>query len=90
MAYLPSGGITPTHFAVFQSVAQQLNRIIVLRNTNTKSNIWIAKGYPPKPKNLGFLHTSARTGKVTVGEDEKHEARQEGFYVKHHSRSRAS
>jgi hypothetical protein len=82
MAYLPSSGITPAHFAVFRSVAQQLNRIIIVRNTNTKSTMWIAKGYPPKPKNLEFLHTSARTGKVTVeGEDEKHKARREGFYV---------
>lgn len=82
MSYLASSGITQTHFAVFQSVAQQLNRIIVVRNTNTKSTMWIAQGYPPKPKNLEFLHTSDRTGKVTVkDEDEKRKARQAGFYV---------
>lgn len=82
MAYLPSSGITPQHFAVFQSVAQQQNRIIVVRNTNTKSTMWIAQGYPPKPKVLEFLKTSFKTGKVTVkNEDEKREARQKGFYV---------
>jgi len=82
MAYLSSSGITPAHFAIFQGVAQHLKRIIVVRNTNTKSTMWIAQGYPPKPKTLEFLHTSVRTGKVTVkDENEKRKARQEGFYV---------
>jgi hypothetical protein len=82
MAYLPSSGITAAHFPVFQHVAQQLNRIIVVRNTNTKSTAWIAQGYPPKPKNLEFLHTSEKTGKVIVqDENEKRRVRQLGFYV---------
>jgi len=82
MAYVPSSGITPAHFAIFQEIARKLNRIIVVRNTNEKSTLWIAQGYPPKPKNLEFLHTSVRTGKVTVkDENEKRKAREEGFYV---------
>ncbi len=82
MTYVPSSGITTQHFAVFQRVAQQLNRIIVVRNTNTKSTFWIGQGYPPKPKNLEFLHTSDKTGKVTVvNEAEGQRVRQEGYYV---------
>ena len=82
MSYLPGSGITLLHFSVFQKVAQQLNRIIVVRNTNTKSTFWINQGYPPKPKKLEFLHTSDKTGKVTVlNEDEARRVRQEGYYV---------
>jgi hypothetical protein len=82
MSYVPSSGITIQHFAAFQRVAQQLNRIIVVRNTNSKSTFWINQGYPPKPKKLEFLHTSDRTGKVTVlNEEEARRVRQEGFYV---------
>jgi len=81
-AYLPSSGITPAHFAIFQKVARQENRIIVVRNTNTKSTHWIELRYPPKPKSLEPLHTSPKTGKVTATNDEERQmARREGFYV---------
>ncbi|MGH7935977.1 MAG: hypothetical protein ACREF8_03095 [Chthoniobacterales bacterium] len=81
-AYLPSSGITMAHFQVFQSVAQRLNRIIVARNTNTKSTYWIERGYPPKPKVLEALHTDEKTGKVTAtNPTEIAAARTAGFYV---------
>lgn len=81
-AYRPSSGVTLTPFAIFQRVAQQQWRIIIVRNTNTKSTPWIAQGYPPKPKALEGLNTSHKTGKVTVrNESERQFARREGFYV---------
>lgn len=81
-AYLPSSGITFAHFQVFQSVARRLNRIIVVRNTNTKSTYWIERGYPPKPKVLEALHTDEKTGKVTAATPEEiTAARAAGFYV---------
>lgn len=82
MTYVPASGITPAHFGVFQRVASQLNRIIIVRNTNTKSTHWIELGYPPKPKSLEALHTSDKTGKVTaLNESERQLARMHGFYV---------
>jgi hypothetical protein len=82
MAYVPSSGMTLAHFAVFQRVAEKENRIIVVRNTNTKSTPWIQLGYPPKPKSLEPLHTSPKTGKVTAtNEEERQRARREGFYI---------
>jgi len=79
--YLPSSGMTPQHFAVFQSVAGKLNRIVVVRNTNPKSTPWIAKGYPPKPISIKS-HTGKRTGKVTAANPmEVETARRAGFYV---------
>ncbi|HKQ86863.1 MAG TPA: anthrax toxin-like adenylyl cyclase domain-containing protein [Candidatus Acidoferrales bacterium] len=81
-AYLPSSGITFAHFQAFQSVAQRLNRIIVVRNTNTKSTYWIERGYPPKPKVLEALHTDEKTGKVTATSPaEFAAARAAGYYV---------
>jgi hypothetical protein len=84
MAYILSSGMTRAHFDVFQRVAHKAdeNRIIVVRNTNTKSTHWIQMGYPPKPKSLEPLHTSAKTGKVTAtNEEERKMARDEGFFV---------
>lgn len=81
-AYLPLSGITFAHFQVFQSVAQRLNRIIVVRNTNKRSTYWIERGYPPKPKILEALHTDEMTGKVTaMNPAEFMAARAAGFYV---------
>jgi hypothetical protein len=81
-AYLPSSGITQAHFLIFQDVARQLNRIILVRNTNTKSTPWIDRRYPPKPKILEPLHTGERTGKVTAtNPSERALARSAGFYV---------
>jgi hypothetical protein len=81
-AYLHSSGITRAHFQVFQTVARRLSRIIVVRNTNTKSTFWIEKGYPPKPKVLEALHTADATGKVTAkNASERDLARAVGFYV---------
>jgi hypothetical protein len=81
--YLPSSGITAAHFLVFQRVARgKPPRVIVVRNTNTKSTPWIDKGYPPKPKVLEPLHTAETTGKVTATNDaERVIARSGGFYV---------
>ncbi len=80
--YAPLSGITLAHFGVFQRVSRQQNRIIVVRNTNTRSTRWIEQGYPPKPKELEFLHTSSKTGKVTIENDhERREAQRLGFYV---------
>jgi hypothetical protein len=81
-AYLPSSGIAFAHFQIFQSVAQRLNRIIIVRNTNMKSTYWIERGYPPKPKALEALHTDEKTGKVTArNPSEVAAARTAGFYV---------
>lgn len=80
--YIPSSGMTMTHFAVFQKVAQKTQRIILVRNTNMKCVPWIDKNYPPKPKSIEALHTSAKTGKVTaMNHKEREEARNKGFYV---------
>jgi hypothetical protein len=57
-------------------------RIIVVRNTNTRSTFWIDKGYPPKPKVLEALHTAENTGKVVArNASERAAARAAGFYV---------
>jgi hypothetical protein len=82
--YLASSGITVAHFRLFQTVAGRPHRprIIVVRNTNTKSTPWIDKGYPPKPKILEPLHTDEKTGKVTATDAAQISmARSAGFYV---------
>ena len=83
MSYIASSGMTPAHFAHFQRVAKEQNRIIVVRNTNQKSTQWIQLGYPAKPKGMD-LHTADDTGKVTAkNEFEKAEAKRHpnGYYV---------
>ena len=35
MAYIAESGIAFTHYGVFEQVAHALNRVIVVRNTNT-------------------------------------------------------
>ena len=80
-AYLPSSGMTPTHFQVFRLVAQQKGRIIIVRNTNMASTRWIQLGYPPKPKDIE-IKTAKDTGKVTATNAvEKENARRKGFFV---------
>lgn len=85
-AYLPLSGITKEHFLIFQNVARRPpQRIIVVRNTNTASTLWIGIGYPPKPKSLEALHTDDVTGKVTAKDAaEVTLARSKGFYVIDH------
>jgi hypothetical protein len=81
MAYIAESGIAFTHYGVFEQVAHALNRVIVVRNTNTLSTPWIDLGYPPKPRSIK-IHTSHQTGKVTcVSADEIQKARAAGFYV---------
>jgi hypothetical protein len=81
-AYLQSSGMTLAHFMAFVGTARRLNRIIVVRNTNTRSTFWIERGYPPKPKSLEKLHTGEMTGKVTAKDPaEAAAARAAGFYV---------
>src|SRR2546423_508887 len=75
------GGITPNHFNLFRTVAQESERIIAMRNTNIKSTPWIERGFPAKPMSIK-LHTSAETGIVTaVDAAETQAARSKGFFV---------
>jgi hypothetical protein len=75
------GGMTPTHFRVFQLIARLQNRIIGVRNTNPLSTRWIELGYPAKPM-LVKAHTSDKTGIVTaVNASEIKAARDVGYYV---------
>ena len=64
MGYIAESGITFTHYGVFEQVARALDRVIIVRNTNTLSTPWIDLGYPPKPRSIK-IKTSRRTGKVT-------------------------
>ena len=78
---MPSSGMPRPHFDQFQLVAQELGRIIIVRNTNPKSSCWIERGYPPKPKDIK-CHTSKKTGKVTaVSREEVSACRAANFYV---------
>jgi Anthrax toxin LF subunit len=75
------GGIAAAHFQVFQQVAREANRIILVRLTNPKSTPWIEKGFPAKPISIK-AHTSKITGIVTAASaDEIQAARNAGFYV---------
>jgi hypothetical protein len=75
------GGMTPTHFRVFQDVARTMKRIIVVRNTNPKSTQWIERGFPPKPMEIK-IKTSQNTGIVTaLKAEEIRYARSKGYYV---------
>ena len=81
MAYIEQSGITFTHYGVFEQTARALGRVLIVRNTNTKSTPWIEKGYPPKPRSIK-MHTGKQTGKVTcVNADEIKKARAAGFFV---------
>ena len=81
MAYIAESGITFAHYGVFEQVANALDRVIIVRNTNLLSTPWIELGYPPKPRSIK-IHTSHDTGKVTcVNADEIQKARAAGFYV---------
>jgi hypothetical protein len=79
--YLPSSGMPRRHFDQFQLVAQELGLIIIVRNTNPKSTLWIERGYPPKPVTIKY-HTSEKTGKVTAANPaEVNACRAANFYV---------
>jgi len=79
--YLPSTGMPQGHYASFQAAAEELELIIVVRNTNPRSKMWIERGYPPKPMTIK-CHTSKKTGKVTaVTAAEIAQCRTAGFYV---------
>lgn len=79
--YLPSTGMPQGHYASFQAAAEELELIIVVRNTNPRSKTWIERGYPPKPMTIK-CHTSKKTGKVTaVTPAEIAQCRTAGFYV---------
>ena len=81
MAYIEESGITFTHYSIFEQTARALGRVIIVRNTNTRSTPWIKLGFPPKPRSIK-IHTSKETGKVTCGSpDELKKARGAGFYV---------
>ena len=82
MAYIEESGITFPHYGIFEQAANALQRVIIVRNTNTLSTRpWIERGYPPKPRSIK-IHTSHTTGKVTcVNPDEFTKARAAGFYV---------
>ena len=66
-ATIKASGITPTHFEVFERVAQQENLIIAVRNTNPKSTPLIARGFPAKPMAIK-AKTSKKNGIVTIEE----------------------
>jgi len=69
------------HFDQFLRVADESGLIIIVRNTNPKSKVWIERGYPPKPMNIK-CHTSKKTGKVTaVNPGEVSACRAANFYV---------
>lgn len=75
------GGMTQTHFGIFQEVAQRFGRIIVVRHTNPKSTPWIERGFPPKPMEIK-IKTSKTTGVVTASKaDEIQYARSKGYFV---------
>ena len=79
--YLPSTGMPQGHYASFQAAAEELELIVVVRNTNPRSKMWIERGYPPKPMTVK-CHTSKKTGKVTaVTPSEIADCRTAGFYV---------
>src|SRR5580698_1378622 len=79
--YLPSTGMPQGHYASFQAAAEELELIVVVRNTNPRSKMWIERGYPPKPMTIK-CHTSKKTGKVTaVTPAEIAQCRTAGFYV---------
>jgi hypothetical protein len=79
--YLPSSGMPSTHFDQFLFAADKTKLIIIVRNTNPKSKIWIELGYPPKPPTIK-CHTSKKTGKVTaVTPQEVTDCRTAKFYV---------
>jgi|SRR5579863_7809603 len=81
MAYIAASGIAFAHYGVFEQTARALQRVIIVRNTNSKSTPWIEQGYPPKPRSIK-IHTSKDTGKVTCkGAKEIADARGVGFYV---------
>jgi len=58
-------GMTPSHFQVFERVAQQDNLIIAVRNTNVKSTQLIERGFPAKPMAIK-AKTSRKSGIVTL------------------------
>lgn len=75
------GGMTPTHFRIFQQVAKLHHRIIAVRHTNVASTKWIELGYPAKPIAIK-AHTSKTTGIVTAANaDEVMAARTFNYYV---------
>ncbi len=75
------GGLTPTHYRLFQLAARMHNRIIAVRNTNPLSTGWIERGYPAKPIAIK-AHTSKTTGIVTAANPgEAQAARTFGYYV---------
>lgn len=59
-------GMPNSHFQVFLRVAAnpRMPRIIMVRQTNSKSVQWIRKGFPAKPKEIK-MNTSKKTGIVT-------------------------
>jgi hypothetical protein len=75
------GGMTQSHYRIFQAVAREQNRIIGVRFTNENSTRLIEFGCPPKPITVK-IHTSPTTGIVTaISKAEKDLAYALGYYV---------
>jgi hypothetical protein len=78
------GGMIARHFLVFQQVAKQANKIIIVRWTKPACAKWIERGFPAKPKSISNhgIKTDPNTGVVTAKTaNEVKGARSEGFYV---------
>jgi hypothetical protein len=75
------GGMTDRHYDVFKGIANEMNRIIAVRNTNPLSTRWIEKKFPAKPMEIK-IKTSKKTGIVTATSGEEiNAARSKGFFV---------
>jgi len=67
-AFEQETGMLQRHFEAAIEIAKQNNWMVLLRQTNPASLELIARGYPPKPKNLIDINTSKTTGKVTASD----------------------
>jgi len=78
------GGMIARHFLVFQQVAKQANKIIIVRWTKPACAKWIERGFPAKPKSISNhgIKTDPNTGIVTAQNvNQIKGARSEGYYV---------